>query len=184
MEVIKKYNNAKEYFEKLLPILKQKKIKKLCSFDSTYNTHLGKIMYSIDAPLYIIFEDNTCLIIEYYFVSELRIEYRKLTNEEIVEYEKLNDLFNSKYEIYNPNTYTLSRIDTVELEYGYINEIEINKFSHEYEAWVEHSIALIPASDETFNEIAFIMNNKKAVCICPEDAESDGYLDIWVDDSN
>ena len=131
-----KYNDAKEYFEKLLPTLSKKKIKKICSFDLSYNTHSGKIMYSIDEPLYIIFEDNTCLMVEYYFVSELRVEYRNLTNEEIGEYEKLDDMFNVKHEIHNPRTYELSHIDTIELEYGYINEIEIPKnylqFSNEY----------------------------------------------------
>lgn len=121
---------------------------------------------------------------EYYFVSELYVEYRDLTNEEMEEYEKLDDLFNVKHEIYSSNAYTLSHIDTIELEYGYINEIEINKFSHEYEAWENHSITLLPASDETFDEITFIMNNGKAICICPEDAEVDGYLDVWADGSN
>ena len=48
---------------------------------------------------------------------------------------------------YNPHTYTLSHIDT--LEYGYISEIEING---------------------------------KAICICPEDAETDGYLDVWAEE--
>ena len=184
MEFIEKYNEAKEYFEKVSPTLKQKKIKKVCSFNSSYNTHSKRIIYSIDNPLYIIFEDNTSLIVEYYFVSELRIEYRNLTNEEIEETEKLEDMFNVEHEIHNYKTYELSHIDTIELEYGYINEIEINKFAHEYEAWVDHYITLLPASDETFDEIAFVMNNGKAICICPEDAEADGYLDVWAEGSN
>ena len=133
----------KNILKKVLPILKQEKIKKICSFNSSHNTHSDKIMYSIDAPLYIVFEDSTCLIVEYYFVSELYIEYRNLTKK-TEEYEKLDDLFNVKHEIYNSNTYTLSTIDTIELEYSYINEIKINKFSYEYEVWVVHSITLLP----------------------------------------
>ena len=82
--------------------------------------------------------------------------------------------------IFNYNCFSMIDIDCYDVS---IVDYELNKFTDEY--------IINPSTDETrpvggnyFKEIIFHLSNEKKICICAEDAESDGYCDIWMENNN
>lgn len=71
----------------------------MCSYDDSGDDN----RYSTDKPLYIIFNNKKALIIEYYFIDGLSVEYRKLTEDEICKFSSIDirDFFNRTEEIYD-----------------------------------------------------------------------------------
>ena len=64
-----------------------------------------------------------------------------------------------------------------------IIDYELNHFTDEY--------IINPSDDQTrpeggdyFKEIIFHLDNEKKLCICPQNAETDGYCDIWMEIGN
>ena len=161
------YNSFNEFLKEFLRIIKDKNIKLFISTGALLwfeNNKFTDKIYVTDEPNYLIFDDDTVLIFNYNLFSMIDI---KVSN--------LKDL--SISEIKNKNNFDFDCYDVSIVEY------ELNKFTDEY--------IINPATDETrsaggsyFKEIIFHLSNEKKICICAEDAESDGYCDIWMENNN
>ena len=68
--------------------------------------------------------------------------------------------------------------------YGeYIVDYELNRFSDEYIIDPVYDTTR-PDGGDYFKEIIFHLSNKKKICICAENAEADGYCDIWMENND
>lgn len=123
-----------------------------------------------DDDVYIMFEDNTCIIINLVNRSAAWIKYKKLSKNEKEEFSTINDMFTFENNNFN---------------YDSIHEFKVNSFSHEYEKWISNgntsSMITIPAGGDYFDKITIVLKNNIKIFIQAEDAMSDGYCDIWVD---
>ena len=78
-----KKSETLEYWNRLLPVLKNKKIKSIFTlYAPMWNYHDGYRTYNADTEVYILFEDDMCLVINYLFIDELNVEYRPLLKDE------------------------------------------------------------------------------------------------------
>lgn len=165
------YKQINEYMIEFMKIVKDKKIVKFISSSGlSWNGRpepRGKV-YDTDAPNYLIFEDNTVLKFDYRWFSLINI---KLT--------KIECLNNREKEMFNDSDFLLD-MDCYNCT---IVDYELNCFADEY--------IINPSNDQTrpeggdyFKEIIFHLDNKKKICICPQNAETDGYCDIWMEDND
>lgn len=179
-----KASETEKYFENIINKLRYNKIFGVYSVVSTWFNY-KHFTYMQDEPLYIIFDNGQCLIIEYYDINKLKVEYREMTECErnIYEESDTKDLFNRTTKIYDGLTGKLVHIETSELSYERLERIELKRVTEEYSAWVGNGIEEgIKPTEETFNEIKFVMKNGKSFIVCADDAESDGYSLIWSED--
>ena len=168
---IDEYNTFNEFMKSFIETIKDKKIIRFISSSGlSWNGRpdpRGKV-YDTDEPNYLVFDDATVLKFDYNWFSMIDI---KLTNVESLrdsEQEMLKkDDLNFDMDCYN----------------YYIIDYELNHFSDEY--------IINPSTDQTrpaggdyFKEIILHLDNKKKICICPQNAETDGYCDIWMEDNN
>lgn len=183
-------------------ILKEKignsKITGIFSFDDSIPENKNnKIEYnSLAEPLYILFDNDYCLIIDFVFYSSLNVEYRKLKTEEInnISQNKI-DFFNSHHEVYgwdfdkNGNrieeSFKIKHVIDISGQYDEILKFEINGFHDEYFKWINNginsSLIKIPAGGDYFSQLKIILNNGIKIIICPQPTESDGYYDLILD---
>lgn len=183
-------------------ILKEKignsKITGIFSFDDSIPENKNnKIEYnSLAEPLYILFDNDYCLIIDFVFYSSLNVEYRKLKTEEInnISQNKI-DYFNSHHEVYgwdfdkNGNrieeSFKIKHVIDISGQYDEILKFEINGFHDEYFKWINNginsSLIKIPAGGDYFSQLKIILNNGIKIIICPQPTESDGYYDLILD---
>lgn len=157
MDLINKCD-AQNYFEKIIKELNNTQITKVCSFDiSGYNDK-----YSIDNPLFIIFNNKKALIIEYYFIDELSIEYRNLTEQEIYKLSTINisDFFNRTEEIYDYHTKNIKERNSLRFSYDAIDNISINNVNEKYYyKWENNHLVSKEPTNETFDTIIFNLKN-------------------------
>ena len=174
------------------------KITGIFSFDDSIpENENNKIEYSsLAEPLYILFDNDYCLIIDFVFHSSLNVEYRKLKTEEInnISQNKI-DYFNSHHEVYgwdfdkNGNrieeSFKIKHVIDISGQYDEILKFEINGFHDEYFKWINNginsSLIKIPAGGDYFDQLKIILNNGTKIIICPQPAESDGYYDLILD---
>lgn len=181
-----KASETEKYFEKILNKIGDSKITCIYSRLSTWSNN-GYFTYMQDNPLYIIFDNGNCLVIEYYEINKLFVEYRKMTQDELGAYDKSDkkDLFNRTTNIHDYRSGKIIRIEKSELSYEGLERIELKHVTEEYSAWIEGDIEDgIKPTEETFNEIKFVMKNGKSFTVCADDAESDGYSLIWSEDAD
>lgn len=154
---------------------------KICTLGSASSNTVSPIKYSLDDTLYIIFRNYYALIIEYYDVCDISVEYRKLTMDEKMKIAKgtCKDLFNCVYDVYNIHTLELSKRITLNMNYAKLAKIKVKHFTGNYDTWEKGEIVSKLGTKENFDEIIFIMENNNTIHIKPEDAEADGYLDVW-----
>ncbi len=189
----------------LIELIKDKNIKRIFSTGfSSPEKRGGEIVYELQSePLYILFEDNNCLIIDYYFYSVFYIEYRPLNDEEL----KMSidpssglkkDHFNSHHEIYGwdcdeegrkiDESFRVKKAVDIKGTYSPITGFKVEGFHHGYEKWISNgktsSIVDIPAGGDYFKDVTIILENGIEIDICPEDAWADGYYDLFIRDSN
>lgn len=178
MELIKK-SEAQKYFDKILCELDNIQIIKVCSIDDSGDDN----KYSIDEPLYIIFNNKTALIIEYYFIDALSVEYRELTDDEIHKFSTINirDFFNRTEEIYNYHTKNIDRRNSLRFNYDKIECFNIDSVKEKYYIWKNNEMILKEPTNETFDKITINLKNGNKIVLCPEPAEMDGYLDVWAE---
>lgn len=123
-----------------------------------------------DDDVYIMFEDNTCLIIGLTDRSSAWIKYVILSKEELEKYNTINDMF---------------KFNNVDFEYDSIIGFEVNSFSNEFDKWISNgntsNMITIPAGGDYFDKIKIILKNNTKICLQAEDAISDGYCDIWIE---
>ncbi len=178
-----KASETEKYFKNVINVLEDSKI--IYIFSNAPFWFIDKhITYMQDEPLYIAFDNGRCLVIEYYEINKLTVEYREMTEYEcnILEKSDIKDLFNRTTKIYYGHN--SEHIETSELSYDKLEKIELKSVTEEYSAWINGRMKDgIKPTKETFNEIKFIMKNGKSFSICADDAESDGYSLIWSDDA-
>ena len=175
-----------EYFDSIIVELNASKVKAIFSLSSPFwNQNRGFRAYSTDTEVYIVLENGMCLVITYYFVDELEVQFRMLTTEEKNEYSNtmIKDFFNSVDDIYDIYSNKIKQVETCALEYDCISSISLRSVTKEYTKWLEDGIDFVSPTDETFDEIKFTMNNGKSFVVCADDAEVDGYALVWSEDT-
>ena len=182
-----KKSETKEYFNSIMDDLKQLKIKSIFSLDSpSWDYHRGYRTYSTDTEIYILLENDYCLVIDYRFVDALGVQFKKLTALEIGEYSKVRekDFFHTVNDICDFHTGRIYRTETCNLEYGNIVDVSLRSVTNDYSKWLDGGISSVSPTEETFDEIKFTMSNGKSFAICAADAEVDGYTLLWSEDTN
>ena len=109
------------------------------------------------------------------------MEYRELTVNEKAELSKIynNDFFNVVYDIYDYNTKRISKRITLNMEYDVIEKVDVCYFEGDYDKWENGVIVTKEGTEENFGEIIFKMKNGNTIHVLAEDAEMDGYMDVW-----
>ncbi len=176
-----------KYFNSIMQDLQQSKIKAIFSIaPMSWNHHRGYRTYSTDTEVYILLENEFCLVIDYRFIDALDIQFRKLTSLEEDAYCKLRekDFFNTVNDIHDFRTNKIYRIETCNLEYSSIVDVSFRSVTNDYSKWLEDGIDFVAPTDETFDEIKFTMSNGKSFIICADDAEVDGYTLFWSENTD
>lgn len=164
----------------------------------------NKIEYNtLEEPLYILFDNDYFLIIEYTDYSITYLDYRKITLERIKQAigsasNKDIDYLNNYHRIHGwdfdenrnrieDNSGTKEIIE-IHGNYDKIRDIQIDGFNDSYEKWISNgrssSMITIPAGGDYFKSIKFILNNGIKIKMRPQDAEMDGYYDLTIEDGN
>lgn len=186
MLYISEKSKALTELEKVIKKQKDIKIKAIFTLGSpSWSNHHKYRTYMQDTEVYILFENNKCLVIDYVFVDSFGFEFREFTEEEMDIYrnEKMQDYFNATCDICDHRTYEVIRNETCSLTYSSIDKVEIRSVTKEYEKWLDDDIDFVEPTSETFDQIKFIMDNGKSFVICAEDASVDGYVNFWSEDS-
>lgn len=167
---IDEYKTFNEYIKEVLEKIKDKKIKSFVSLSGLYWTEqldFAEKVYDTDAENYLIFDDDTILKFNYNCFSMIYIE---LTNKGYLSKTEIEDLKDA--ENFEMDCYGTTIVD-----------YELNRFNDEY--IIEPSSDTVrPEGGDYFKEIIFHLSNRKKLCICAENAESDGYCNIWLENNN
>ena len=182
-----KASEAKVFFDGITEKIRDKKICAVFSKCPSFNTFEDRRTYSEDTPIYIMFDDGQCLIIEYRFADELCVDFRTLTADEKSFFDTLliKDFFNCTINIHEAvsgicsKNWPIIRTEICVLEYDSVSSIELRTVTEEYPKWINHNIKTVSPTKETFDEIRFIMSNGNTFCLCPERADTDGYVMVW-----
>ena len=150
---------TKTELEFVLDVLKEKigdsSIKRIYSLDDAIpRKENNKIEYTtLEDPLYILFDNDYCLIIEFTNYSSIYLDYRKITPEEIKQgvgniSNKEIDYLNNYNEIHgwdfdeNRNrieeSFRMKEIIEIHGNYDKINDVQIDGFNDSYEKLVDY----------------------------------------------
>lgn len=166
---IDEYKTLKNFIDSLIELLNNKKIKGIfAQSKNSFKTKFTDRVYSICDYNYIVFDDNTVIKFKYNFFSMMYVYYtdtKLLRNEDL---QIIND-----------------EVCKLELDYSnsYIIDYEIERFLDEYIINPRDDVTR-PEGGDYFKEIIFHLSNNKKLCICAENAEFDGYCDIWIENDN
>lgn len=152
------YKEMNEYLNFMINDDRDKQIKYIFTNGSSKNGHM------VDSDIFIVFDNDTVLKINYLFYSLMYVRYMWVQNLYPREKECNNDKFKVNLDISN------LRID------GY----EIERFTEEYEIDPSTSTTR-PNGGDYFKQITLKLSNGKKLCICAEDSEVDGYCNIWIE---
>lgn len=183
---LSKKSTATEQFNSIIGLQQHSRIKAIFALASpSWNHHRGFRTYSTDEELYILFENDWCLIINYRFIDFLDVEFRKLTESEIDEYEKLlmKDCFNTINDMYDFHSKRIHETQICKLEYDSIESVSLRSVTDDYSKWIGDELDFVSPTEETFDEIKFVMSNGKSFVICADDAYVDGYAMFWSEDT-
>ncbi len=176
-----------KFFNSIMGDLQQSKIKAIFSIaPMSWNHYRDYRTYSTDTEIYILLENNQCLVIYYRFIDALDVHFRKLTPQEKDKYCKLRekDFFNTINNLYDHRTNKIYQTQTCNLEYGSIEDVSLRSVTKAYSKWLDDGIDFVSPTEETFDEIKFTMSNGKSFVICADDAEVDGYTLFWSEDTD
>lgn len=154
---ITNYSELVDYLNFFINYDREKKIKYIFTNGSSNRT--GKML---DTEIFIAFDNDTILKIDYKFYSLMYVRYMWT--------QSLNE------KEYNNNDYILD-LDVSNVK---IEDFEIEQFTGEYEINPSEG-TLRPDNTLYFRKIVFKLSNGKNLCICAEDTQSDGYCDIWLE---
>ena len=183
---------AKIYFENIIKEMNGVKICAIFSACPFFNNNSGFRRYEDDTPIYIIFENGQCLIIEYPFIDSLCIDFRTLNEEEnkLFKEATIKDFFNCSVDIHNysennegKSVYKKYETKIISLEYDTLFSVELRPVTEEYEKWIDGDIDYMVPTEDTFDEIKFKMSNGSTFIICADDAVVDGYVMAWSTDA-
>lgn len=93
-----KKTDTEKYFSSIMGDLQKTKIKTVFSIaPMSWHHHREYRTYTTCSELYVLFENDYCLVINYRFIDALKIQYRKLTADERNKYSALlvKDFFNT-----------------------------------------------------------------------------------------
>ena len=190
MSDLPKKSQAKEFFTAVVEEMKGVPIKAVFSLSSiSFSSGRGlRVFDSGDAQVFVMFEDERCLVLEYPFIDSLSAELRKMTSEELEWYNdeehQEKDWFNA---VFKRKKYLTDREFTTEiysLEYSTIEKVSLRSVTEKYDKWLSNNdIDLVDPTDETFDEITITMENGKSIVICPDYALLDGYTLLWSEDA-
>ena len=183
--ILSEKTQANKYFEEVVKKLKNVKIKSVFTLSSpSWSSDDGYRRYFEDSEIYVLFENDMCLVIEYYFLDLLNVELKMLSPKKKEEYKKLyiKDFFNASNDICDHITYKKVRNESCSLEYDYMEKVELRSVTGEYEKWIDGNVDFVNATEEAFDEIRITMNNKNSFVICAADAYLDGYVLVWSED--
>jgi len=170
---IDEYKSLKAFIEELMKLIKDKKISYMYNSNgiSSGSTSYTDKEYMVDGSTYIVFDDDTVIEFSYDFFSMLYITYTKKKN---IPDRDIIDLSNE----------TKKLLCILDLDYTdcKIKDYEIESFSDEYIIDPRDDMTR-PKGGDYFKEIVFHLSNNKKLCICAENAEFDGYCDIWVENN-
>ena len=62
-------------------------------------------------------------------------------------------------------------------------DISLRSVTSDYYKWLDKGLDLVSPTEETFDEIKFTMSSGKSFIICADDAEEDGYVLLWSEDT-
>ena len=180
-----KKTETQAFFNSIIAELKTVKIKKIFTFSSPcWSNHNGYRKYMDDFDLYILFENDQCLVIYYCFIDELNVECRYLSCLESWELPKIEiqDLFNNTLEIDDTQSNPTCKNKSIQLEYSSIEKITLRSVTEPYSKWLDDGITYVDPTKETFDEIKFEMSNGKSFTICADDTGADGWILVWSED--
>ena len=181
-----KKTDAEKYFSSIMEDLQKSKIRAVFSFDPmSWQHYRGYRTYITWSELYVLFDNEFCLVIDYRFIDALKIQYRKLTADEKKKYSDLleKDFFNTVNDIHDWREKRVYRTETCNLEYGVIKDISLRPLTMEYSKWINGNIGFASPNEETFDEITFTMSNGKRIVIRADEAEADGDVLFWSPDT-
>lgn len=180
-----KKSQTLEFFNSILNDLRKTKVKSVfCLPLAFWHTQMGYRRFYTDTELYILLENDYCLVIDYLFIDKLDLQLRKMTDDEKQFYSEINckDLFNpSGHYAYNEEREC--KTDLYSLDYGSIESVSIRSVNKEYTKWINGDIVSVSPTAETFDEIRLTMSNGISIILYPASAEDDGYLLFWSEDA-
>ncbi len=177
--------DVNKFFDELLNEIKSLKVTNVYS-SGLVLTNNGRFSYMQDTPIYIMFDNGRCLIVDYMFIDELNMEYRQMNETETQDFtdSAIKDSFNRTTPIFDlVDEKRIIAEERSELPYGCIIDIETEKVTESYSAWSNGDIIEREPNDDTFCSIKFVMDNGKSFYISPASAEIDGYSYLWSNDS-
>lgn len=169
---IDEFKTMNEFIKEFLIIIKDKKIKSFISIDSlcwTENRSFADKVYDTDGDNYLIFDDDTILKFSYNFFSMIYVELTDVNSLNVKDAKAINLSKNNQFEF---DCYGEAIVD-----------YELNNFSDEYIIDPSYDTTR-PEGGDYFKEIIFHLSNKKKLCICAENAEVDGYCNIWMENND
>ncbi len=178
-------SKAMEYFNSIISLQKYSKIKAIFALSTpSWGHNRGYRTYSTNEELYILFENEWCLIINYRFIDFLDVDFRRLTEKEKNKYEELliKDYFNNSIDVYDSHSKTYET-RYCKLDYDCIERVLFRSVTDDYSKWIGDDLEFVSPTDETFDEIKFIMNNGNSFIICADEAEVNGFAMFWSEDS-
>ena len=188
-----KASEAKRFLEEIIKKMRNIKIKTVFSAGPFFSSNKGYRRYEDDTPIYIVFENDECLIIDYRFIDALYMDFRSLNSEEnaLLEKTMIKDFFNCTVDIHrwakNDNGESVAgavdHTEIISLEYDAISNIDLRPVREEYEKWIDGDIDYVTPTKDTFDEIKFTMSNGNTFIICADDAYVDGYVMAWSTDA-
>ena len=161
------FEDLQQYLSSLLKLFNDAGIKYICSDGGVVyygNQSFTDKLYSVTDTNYIVFDNDKGLQFSYNFFSMIDVAY--IDSERICN--KVVD-----------NEGIILDLDVTGSK---IVDFEIERFSDEY-IINPSTDATRPAGGDYFKEIVFHLDNNKKICICAENAEFDGYCDIWVENN-
>lgn len=171
---IDEYKTLEAFIKIVVDKVKNKKIKyiyNLCGISSSSLSFSDKV-YSTSDYNYIVFDDDTVIKFQYVFFSMIDIYY---TNLKCLRDKELLNLKDEREAL------------LCKLDLDYVNnsivDYEIETFNDEY-IIDPRDDATRPDGGDYFKEIVFHLNNDKKLCICAQNAEFDGYCDIWIENNS
>lgn len=200
---------TKTELEYIIGVLKEKisclEIKRIFSFYPEIPAKIdNEIVYkALIDPLYILFNDDYCLIINFIYYSKIYIEYRKLTDEERNQF--INTIYNEEIDYFNnysevdgwdfdenrhriEGSLRVRKIVKLSGKYDAIDDIQVNGFNSEYSKWIYdgrwNDIITIPAGGDYFNSIKIILKNGITISMNQLPLEIGGEYNLIIEDKN
>ena len=141
-----------------------------------YFNYGGHYTLTNDGPV-VLWIGSKCIILNYFFLSDVVIDvvpYNDLENDPKISFIYFGELDESsyRYEMVLDETFPLYNVP--------IKDITLDGFTEKFEVNAATGDTR-PAGGDYFSTIRLIMADNRKLCLCAEDAESDGYIDTWIE---